>query len=140
MRVLLVEDEPHAAQVLAKGLREHAYAVDLAPDGGAAVVQIGTTDYDADAKALASLLAEWGSANDYATRIAHLTGSMTGGKNGLYFLNADPANGKVTVHDNHPADNSNDNLQGGTGMDWYFKGMMDVYFNKTTDETVTPIS
>src|SRR6266550_4990664 len=47
MRVLLVEDEPHAAHVLAKGLREHAYAVDLAPDGGAAVVQIGTTDYDA---------------------------------------------------------------------------------------------
>ena len=26
MRVLLVEDEPAAAQVLAKGLREHAYA------------------------------------------------------------------------------------------------------------------
>ena len=47
MRVLLVEDEPHAAHVLAKGLREHAYAVDVAPDGGAAVFQIGTTDYDA---------------------------------------------------------------------------------------------
>ena len=27
MRVLLVEDEPHAAHVLAKGLREHAYVV-----------------------------------------------------------------------------------------------------------------
>jgi two-component system copper resistance phosphate regulon response regulator CusR len=47
MRVLLVEDEPHAANVLAKGLREQAYAVDLAADGEAAVFQAGTTDYDA---------------------------------------------------------------------------------------------
>jgi two-component system, OmpR family, copper resistance phosphate regulon response regulator CusR len=47
MRVLLVEDEPHAAQVLAKGLREQSYAVDLATDGDSAVFQAGTTDYDA---------------------------------------------------------------------------------------------
>jgi DNA-binding response OmpR family regulator len=47
MRVLLVEDEPNAAHVLAKGLREHAYAVDVAVDGEAAVFQVGTTDYDA---------------------------------------------------------------------------------------------
>jgi DNA-binding response OmpR family regulator len=30
MRVLLVEDEPSAAHMLAKGLREQAYAVDMA--------------------------------------------------------------------------------------------------------------
>jgi two-component system copper resistance phosphate regulon response regulator CusR len=47
MRVLLVEDEPHAAQVLAKGLREQAYAVDIAADGETALFQAGTTDYDA---------------------------------------------------------------------------------------------
>src|SRR3989449_2297587 len=47
MRVLLVEDEPNAAHVLAKGLREHAYAVDVAGDGETAVFQAGTTDYDA---------------------------------------------------------------------------------------------
>src|SRR4249919_3838372 len=47
MRVLLVEDEPAAALVLAKGLREQTYAVDVAGDGDAAVFQIGTTDYDA---------------------------------------------------------------------------------------------
>jgi two-component system copper resistance phosphate regulon response regulator CusR len=47
MRVLLVEDEPAAAQVLAKGLREQAYAVDVAEDGDNAVFQVGTTDYDA---------------------------------------------------------------------------------------------
>ena len=47
MRLLLVEDEPAAAQVLATGLREHAYAVDVAADGATAIVQVGTTDYDA---------------------------------------------------------------------------------------------
>jgi two-component system copper resistance phosphate regulon response regulator CusR len=47
MRVLLVEDEPNAAHVLAKGLREHTYAVDVAGDGETAIFQAGTTDYDA---------------------------------------------------------------------------------------------
>jgi two-component system copper resistance phosphate regulon response regulator CusR len=47
MRVLLVEDEPHAAHVLAKGLREQSYAVDIAGDGDSAIFQVGTTDYDA---------------------------------------------------------------------------------------------
>jgi DNA-binding response OmpR family regulator len=47
MRLLLVEDEPAAARILAKGLREQAYAVDLASDGDAALFQAGTTDYDA---------------------------------------------------------------------------------------------
>ncbi len=47
MRVLLVEDEPEAAQVLAKGLREQAYAVDVAIDGHDAAFRLATTDYDA---------------------------------------------------------------------------------------------
>ena len=47
MRILLVEDEPVAARVLAKGLREQAYAVDMAADGESAVFQAGTSDYDA---------------------------------------------------------------------------------------------
>jgi two-component system copper resistance phosphate regulon response regulator CusR len=47
MRVLLVEDEPRAAEVLAKGLREQSYAVDVAVDGEAAVEQAATNDYDA---------------------------------------------------------------------------------------------
>jgi DNA-binding response OmpR family regulator len=47
MRLLLVEDEPDAARVLAKGLREQSYAVDVAADGETAVFQAGTTDYDA---------------------------------------------------------------------------------------------
>jgi len=47
MRLLLVEDDPDAAGVLAKGLRERGYAVDVAFDGEAAVAQAAATDYDA---------------------------------------------------------------------------------------------
>ena len=46
MRILLVEDEPRMAQVVAKGLREHAYAVDVAGDGDAALYQSAINDYD----------------------------------------------------------------------------------------------
>jgi len=46
MRILVVEDEPIAATVLAKGLREHAYAVDVASDGSAAFEQATVNDYD----------------------------------------------------------------------------------------------
>jgi CheY-like chemotaxis protein len=46
MRILVVEDEPAAAAVLAKGLREHAYAVDVAADGSTALEQAGISDYD----------------------------------------------------------------------------------------------
>jgi two-component system, OmpR family, copper resistance phosphate regulon response regulator CusR len=47
MRILLVEDEPSAALLLAKGLREQSYAVDVAGGGETALVQAGTNDYDA---------------------------------------------------------------------------------------------
>jgi len=47
MRILLVEDEPRAAQMLAKGLREEAYAVDVVEDGEQAVYQAAITEYDA---------------------------------------------------------------------------------------------
>jgi two-component system copper resistance phosphate regulon response regulator CusR len=46
MRILLVEDEPSAASMLAKGLREKSYAVDVAGDGETAVYQASINDYD----------------------------------------------------------------------------------------------
>lgn len=46
MRILLVEDEPTAARMLAKGLREETYAVDLAEDGEVALYQASINDYD----------------------------------------------------------------------------------------------
>jgi two-component system copper resistance phosphate regulon response regulator CusR len=47
MRILLVEDEPDAARMIAKGLREQAYAVDVVGDGEAACFQAAVADYDA---------------------------------------------------------------------------------------------
>lgn len=46
MRILLVEDEPSAARMLAKGLREQSYAVDVAADGESALYQASINDYD----------------------------------------------------------------------------------------------
>jgi two-component system copper resistance phosphate regulon response regulator CusR len=47
MRILLVEDEPRMANVIAKGLREQSYAVDVAQDGDAGLYQTSINDYDA---------------------------------------------------------------------------------------------
>ena len=47
MRILLAEDEPDAARMLAKGLREHAFAVDIVADGESARREAALTDYDA---------------------------------------------------------------------------------------------
>jgi two-component system copper resistance phosphate regulon response regulator CusR len=46
MRLLLVEDERSAARMIAKGLREHGYAVDLANDGAAAMQRVVAAEYD----------------------------------------------------------------------------------------------
>jgi DNA-binding response OmpR family regulator len=46
MRILLVEDEPDAAAVLARGLRENAFAVDVAADGQQAMERVQINTYD----------------------------------------------------------------------------------------------
>ncbi|MEO6724225.1 MAG: response regulator transcription factor [Blastocatellia bacterium] len=46
MRILLVEDEPDVARLLAKGLREQSYAVDVAADGEVALYQAQINEYD----------------------------------------------------------------------------------------------
>ncbi len=47
MRILVVEDQPDAARFIAQGLREAAYAVDVAADGEAATELLARNDYDA---------------------------------------------------------------------------------------------
>lgn len=47
MRLLLVEDEARMARFIARGLREQAYAVDLAADGDVALYQSAINTYDA---------------------------------------------------------------------------------------------
>ena len=46
MRILLVEDEPRMANVIAKGLREQSYAVDVAQDGATGLYESAINDYD----------------------------------------------------------------------------------------------
>jgi len=46
MRLLLAEDDPYLSAMLAKGLREHAYAVDVVEDGDKALLQAALYDYD----------------------------------------------------------------------------------------------
>ncbi len=46
MRLLLAEDQRDTADLLAKGLREHAYAVDVVRDGAAALEAAELNDYD----------------------------------------------------------------------------------------------
>ena len=46
MRILLVEDETRVAGFIAKGLREQAYAVDIASDGEQALYHAAVNQYD----------------------------------------------------------------------------------------------
>ncbi len=46
MRILVVEDDARMANVIAKGLRENSYAVDVAEDGDAGLYQTEINDYD----------------------------------------------------------------------------------------------
>src|SRR5690348_18506472 len=46
MRVLLVEDDPRIASFVARGLREQAYAVDVASSGEDALYQASINSYD----------------------------------------------------------------------------------------------
>jgi two-component system copper resistance phosphate regulon response regulator CusR len=46
MRILVVEDERDAARMVAQGLREQTYAVDVCPDGPSALENAAANDYD----------------------------------------------------------------------------------------------
>ena len=46
MRLLLAEDQRDTAELLARGLREHAYAVDVVGDGSSALEAAEVNDYD----------------------------------------------------------------------------------------------
>jgi two-component system OmpR family response regulator len=46
MRVLIVEDEPHMAELIGRGLEKEGMAVDIAPTGEEAVAMASAADYD----------------------------------------------------------------------------------------------
>ncbi len=72
----------------------------------------GTTVYDNNIAALLQILAEWASADSYATRITNLRS----GAGGLPKLDS------TTVSD----DGAVDTLRGNQGLDWFFVGPNDV--------------
>ncbi len=69
---------------------------------------------EANSAALISLLNEWTSASSYATRQAHLLGTLTGGLNGTLVLSS------TTVTE----DDEKDTLTGGSGKDWYLRNSL----------------
>jgi Ca2+-binding RTX toxin-like protein len=83
----------------------------------------GTTLYDANAAALLAILNEWASPASYATRVAHLKGTLGGGLNGANKLTSS------TVR----TDTSIDTLTGRGGVDWYFAKLANPYADVITD-------
>jgi len=104
--------------------------------GGGDDILIGAyTDYDTNVTALLAVMQEWGRTDaDYATRVKHLSGTLSGGRNGSYYLKT------ATVHD----DNAVDSLYGEAGTDWFFARKTGLSKDKVNDlstgEVVTAIS
>ncbi len=83
----------------------------------------GYTSFDHNAAALVSLLAEWNSPRDAATRFADLTAAATASAvrlNGTLYLKTSGSG--QTVFDDAAADS----LYGENGQDWFFVGLGDV--------------
>lgn len=80
----------------------------------------GETGHGPSVFALDRLMAEWGRTDlDYASRIDHLTGAVSGGYNGKAILNVG------TVFD----DSAADALTGGPALDWFFQSVDDQLTN-----------
>jgi hypothetical protein len=92
----------------------------------------GYTNYDlsstANYLALESILAEWQSANSYATRISHIkNGGGLNGSNKLIW--------GMTVHDNSMANANTLTGAGGlSGQNWFFANVSHTTTNKTGSE------
>jgi hypothetical protein len=97
----------------------------LRGQGGDDILIGGTTAFDADTFGLMSLLAEWNSTNDYATRLNNLENG-TGLTNG-YFLQPDSS-----VFD----DGNANVLDGGPGQDLFFAGPLDQVKHPLVNEAV----
>jgi Ca2+-binding RTX toxin-like protein len=103
---------------------------------GDSILIAGTTAFDNQEAALAAILAEWGSTDSYATRVANLSGTGTGPcLNGSYFLVAG-----VTVLD----DGKPDKITGSAGQDWFFAnvlgpGVLDTITGNTNKGVVTDL-
>jgi titin len=86
--------------------------------------------YDQKLAALEAIMAEWGSADSYTTRVNDLTNG--GGLNGSYLLNTS------TVHDNGQTDTLF-GFPAATPLDWFFAGASDITKHKNSGEMTTTI-
>lgn len=75
----------------------------------------GTTNFDTNSVALQAILAEWSATIAVNTRIAHLTGSQSGGLNGSFFLVSDAVR-PGTVHNDFAIDTITNTF----AEDWLF--------------------
>jgi hypothetical protein len=99
-------------------------------NGGGDILIGGPTDFDANPRALAAIMAEWGRTDvDYNTRVSHLRGLSSGGLNGSYDLTA------ATVHN----DGAADALYGGPGLDWFLYSAGDTLYNQQAGEIATAV-
>ncbi len=87
----------------------------------------GSTSYDSSSMAndlaLEAILAEWQSADSYATRISQIKAGVPGGYQLLW---------GTTVFDNGKADT----LTGGGGMNWFFEGALDKITDYQSGEQI----
>ena len=88
--------------------------------------------YDQKLAALEAVMAEWGSADSYASRVNALL--VGGGLNGLARLNTS------TVHDNGEKDTLSGTPGAGAALDWFLAGLTDVFKHKDKGEVQTTIS
>lgn len=105
--------------------------------GGDDLLIAGATAYDADLLALAAIMAEWTSGDNYATRVSNLRNGT--GLNGGYVLrvDGDAGVGVATVFD----DDAVDNLRGQAGLDWFFANVLEdiVLDRNATSETLSDL-
>jgi Ca2+-binding RTX toxin-like protein len=87
----------------------------------------GSTAFDADPSALRAILAEWRSPIPFATRVAHLNGTLPGGLNGTAFLTRSGPSPTVF-------DDAIDELVGYGDLDWILSSAGDLV---TEDGDVT---
>jgi len=80
-----------------------------------------------------AIMAEWGSADSYTTRVNDLLGVSGGGLNGSSLLNTS------TVHDNGQADTLS-GITSAVPIDWFLAGSTDVVKKENSGETQTLIS
>ena len=120
----------------------------LVGNGNEDILIAGWTDYDAflpstNYAPLWSLMAEWNSSTDQATRRSNITAG--GGLNGAYRLSASAIPLAIplaaTVHD----DDDQDKLTGSSGIDWFFANLsgsafLDVITDKSVNELLEELT